>query len=798
MPDDFTIENETLTPRQRSQRARRAAERERGAAAAAQVEGTLRKQVGLPEAEASVIEPAPPADPNSPTTPAEGPKERIDYADPPPAATSPRSSFEASEGQFSRDQQERRTAEMLQQIDEQTAQPVRTPPPAQAAAEGDPEGIRLGGFLQGVADPFRQVVGGARDAIQNSLTALDSFAAFMNENVADFSAFEWRTAETTADGSRGALKEVLPEVAAPTTVAGGITRGISQFVFGFIPLLKGLKMAAGTKTASSALLKFYQTEVAAGLATTLVFDPAEQNLSALIQEYPSLSNPVAEFLATNPDDSDAVNRLKTGVEGLLVGAGVEGAVAGAAFLKSLLPLRARRAQEGIVPREADEIKFSALGDPDAPMVDTGPTVPEPVYQDLENLVPVGVDPDEPFRTIDDFTDEDVNKVIHELERWVLDEVVLDEHGTPQILPNGTVKTVVKSDPSPELFEFVHAQQIPQDTVVYRGGDLRDGPRLMSTSPSLEVAEGFMKPGTPGGNIMSEIHIPAGASAANVADLLSNLRPVGDVTAVAQGEKEILLALGGDWELKYIGDTEIQLPNRTTPRKVAQYELVPSEGAAARKQARDENIAARKANDEIRANNERKQAENAAVAEAYMRAQSSADLKQAVDSWLNGEEGAKVPFKINWAKVSTTEDIEELVRSVSSSFSGTIDEARRGSISQQQTMEMADQLGMSVDDLINRKTGQAFNAEEVVASRMILESSANQLIEMGRRFQHSTDETEMFQLMRMMNIHVGIQAQFQGAASEAGRALRAYQIPKGSAANQILEIQQQLMAGGGPC
>ena len=567
MPDDFTIENETLTPRQRSQRARRAAERERGAAAAAQVEGTLRKQVGLPEAEASVIEPAPPADPNSPTTPAEGPKERIDYADPPPAATSPRSSFEASEGQFSRDQQERRTAEMLQQIDEQTAQPVRTPPPAQAAAEGDPEGIRLGGFLQGVADPFRQVVGGARDAIQNSLTALDSFAAFMNENVADFSAFEWRTAETTADGSRGALKEVLPEVAAPTTVAGGITRGISQFVFGFIPLLKGLKMAAGTKTASSALLKFYQTEVAAGLATTLVFDPAEQNLSALIQEYPSLSNPVTEFLATNPDDSDAVNRLKTGVEGLLVGAGVEGAVAGAAFLKSLLPLRARRAQEGIVPREADEIEFAALGDPDADVISFG---------------------------------------------------------------------------------------------------------------------------------------------------------------------------------------DAATPEREVP-----------------------------------------------LAEAKRRAQ-NAPLKQAVIDWLDKKEGAKVPFKINWAKVSTTEDIEELVRSVSSSFSGTIDEARRGSISQQQTMEMADQLGMSVDDLINRKTGQAFNAEEVVASRMILESSANQLIEMGRRFQHSTDETEMFQLMRMMNIHVGIQAQFQGAASEAGRALRAYQIPKGSAANQILEIQQQLMAGGGPC
>lgn len=798
MPDDFTIEDETLTPRQRSQRARRAAERERAAAAAAQAEGALRKQVGLPEAEASVIEPAPPADPNSPTTPVEGPRERIDYADPPPAATSPRSSFEASEGQFSREQQERRTAEMLQQIDEQTAQPIRTPPPAQAAAEGDPEGIRLGGFLQGVIDPFVQAVGGPREAIQSTLVSLDDFAAFMNENVADFSAFEWRTAAPTADGSRAPLEDVLPEVRQPTTVVGGIVRGVSQFVFGFIPLLKGLKMAAGAKTAGSALLKFYQTEVAAGLATTLVFDPAEQNLSALIEEYLPLAKPVTKFLATNPDDSDATNRLKTAVEGLLVGAGVEGVVAGAAFLKSLLPLRARRAQEGIVPREADEIKFSALGDPDAPMVDTGQTVPEPVYQDLEDLVPVGVDPDEPFPTIDDFTQDEIELSLDALESWVIDAPVMGQDGFAQQLPSGITLTAVKAPPDPQLFEFVHSQQIPQDTVVYRGGNIREGERFISTSTDFNVADNFVKWGNNSGNAMSEIHIPAGASAVDVADLLQNLRPQGAAADVAQGEHEVLLALGGDWELKYIGEFERQFGDSPTPRKVTQYELVPSEGAAARKQARDENIAARKANDEIRTNNERKQAENAAAAEAYMRAQSPADLKQAIASWLNGEEGAKVPFKINWAKVSTTEDIEELVRSISSSFSGTIDEARRGSISQQQTIEMAEQLGMSVDDLINRKTGQAFNAEEVVASRMILESSANQLIEMGRQFQHSTDETEMFQLMRMTNIHVGIQAQFQGAASEAGRALRAYQIPTGSAANQILEIQQQLMAGGGPC
>lgn len=687
MPDDFTIENETLTPRQRSQRARRAAERERGAAAAAQVEGTLRKQVGLPEAEASVIEPAPPADPNSPTTPVEGPKERIDYADPPPAATSPRSSFEASEGQFSRDQQERRTAEMLQQIDEQTAQPVRTPPPAQAAAEGDPEGTRLGSFLQGVADPFRQVVGGARDAVQNSLTALDSFAAFMNENVADFSAFEWRTAETTADGSRGALKEVLPEVAAPTTVAGGITRGISQFVFGFIPLLKGLKMAAGTKTASSALLKFYQTEVAAGLATTLVFDPAEQNLSALIQEYPSLSNPVTEFLATNPDDSDAVNRLKTGVEGLLVGAGVEGAVAGAAFLKSLLPLRARRAQEGIVPREADEIEFAALGDPDADVISFG-------------------DAATPER-----------------------EVPLEIIGEP--------------DPA-FLQKMPENREAFESAVLYQGvrKSAKDNPEILSEYWTADPA-------------------------------------LAHVYANREGKSQIRVAFRDSFTSSTVGEPVVasRLVDETDPAKGMKPEQVlhVKIDADAVKQGRAFEL----------------------LAEAKRRAQ-NAPLKQAVIDWLDKKEGTKVPFKINWAKVSTTDDIEELVRSVSSSFSGTIDEARRGSISQQQTMEMADQLGMSVDDLINRKTGQAFNAEEVVASRMILESSANQLIEMGRRFQHSTDETEMFQLMRMMNIHVGIQAQFQGAASEAGRALRAYQIPKGSAANQILEIQQQLMAGGGPC
>lgn len=171
----------------------------------------------------------------------------------------------------------------------------------------------------------------------------------------------------------------------------------------------------------------------------------------------------------------------------------------------------------------------------------------------------------------------------------------------------------------------------------------------------------------------------------------------------------------------------------------------------------------------------------------------------LEEWINNPaRNTDAPFEVNWTKINSEADIDELIDQVATAMRGTIDEARRGTISDDQLRGLAEALNMTPDQLINRRLGQAFNAEQVVASRAILEASARKLIQMGQQYANSTDPVEMFQLMRMLNTHTAVQAQFRGAAAEAGRALRAYQIPHGSPERRILEIQNQLMANGGPC
>ena len=58
----------------------------------------------------------------------------------------------------------------------------------------------------------------------------------------------------------------------------------------------------------------------AGAVTDIVhFEAEDPTLSNLIQHYPHLQNPITEFLQTNPDDPEALNRFKRAVEGAGLG-----------------------------------------------------------------------------------------------------------------------------------------------------------------------------------------------------------------------------------------------------------------------------------------------------------------------------------------------------------------------------------------------------------------------------------------------------------------------------------------------
>ncbi len=149
---------------------------------------------------------------------------------------------------------------------------------------------------------------------------------------------------------------------APQTTTGNITQGISQFtagMFGYAKALKALnllqKVGKGTTIARG------MVEGAATDAT--VFDPTEERLSNLVEEHPSLSNPITEYLAAKPEDSRAEGRFKNAVEGLMLGTAVEGLMSSLRGIKRVRKAKAAGGTEAAAKEMeavADELENPSL------------------------------------------------------------------------------------------------------------------------------------------------------------------------------------------------------------------------------------------------------------------------------------------------------------------------------------------------------------------------------------------------------------------------------------------------------
>lgn len=141
------------------------------------------------------------------------------------------------------------------------------------------------------------------------------------------------------EATTGALKE--------HSTVNALTQGVSQFATGMVgagkivgPIKAVQKLKQGTKAARTSY------EVGRGAAVgAVVLDPHEERLSDLIESNPALSNPVTDFLASDPEDSTAMGRLKNSLEGI----GMDLALIGtfAMGLKGLNHLRRGNEEAGL-------------------------------------------------------------------------------------------------------------------------------------------------------------------------------------------------------------------------------------------------------------------------------------------------------------------------------------------------------------------------------------------------------------------------------------------------------------------
>ena len=151
--------------------------------------------------------------------------------------------------------------------------------------------------------------------------------------------------------------------------------------------------------------------------------------------------------------------------------------------------------------------------------------------------------------------------------------------------------------------------------------------------------------------------------------------------------------------------------------------------------------------------------------------------------------------INLNNIETPDDVKTIIDRVAEADAQDINEARRQVITNVELPKLADDLGMTVDDLLARRQGEAFNAEQILAARKILVASGEHLIKLAKEASTGGD-MQLAMFRRAMAQHKAIQSQVSGMTAEAGRALQSFNIVAASSREQERAIKEALEASGG--
>lgn len=158
---------------------------------------------------------------------------------------------------------------------------------------------------------------------------------------------------------------------------------------------------------------------------------------------------------------------------------------------------------------------------------------------------------------------------------------------------------------------------------------------------------------------------------------------------------------------------------------------------------------------------------------------------------------KYAGNINLDRLEGPEDLNDLVIAVADVLKKDVDVARRGKISDAQRFVLAQELGMTEQELLSRATGVAWNAEHIEAARLIYVNQRFKTAQLSDkvRMGTATDE-EKVMFRREMSKYTGMQLQMHGLAAEAARSFNAFKKVALHGELSAAETQQLLAEGGG--
>ena len=122
------------------------------------------------------------------------------------------------------------------------------------------------------------------------------------------------------------------------------------------------------------------------------------------------------------------------------------------------------------------------------------------------------------------------------------------------------------------------------------------------------------------------------------------------------------------------------------------------------------------------------------------------------------------------KFNVSEDAQAIFDETSKLYKDKINQARRGVIDFEGTERMANDLGMSMEDLMKRRKGKAFNAEELEAAKGLAGRSLENVNAAKTAYLDNPTPQNLIELNANIARHAAVQQSFMGARAEAGRAL----------------------------
>jgi hypothetical protein len=600
-----------------------------------------------------------------------------------------------------------------------------------------------------------QVVGGALDAIEQAADTMEGILPLGTFDLGPEGlggGIRHRAVDPKAE--RG-----VPEIAEPESITGGLVRGVSQFLTGFIPALKGVKAVGLASQAPKAMQLFLQSELASQIAEQLVFDPQDPRVSNLIEQFPALQNPVTEYLSAKPGDSAAEGRFKMALEGLGLGAmtgafmGVIGAArrGGAKVAEngaeSAGPAVAKQADEQAAETVAEQ---QGPGSP-RPSPATAPEVrPLAEGQAADFLERLSRPPEAQPRAQEARPQDAIDVAGREAQEAAgaraqiarAAEDVGEDTQLDFILDVMRGKRALPKKPR-GLVQFLRDSGGLQD----QGGNLTKGlgisprtlPGLINNSSGMTLDDAGLR----------AFEIGFFRERPTISELMEAMD--GDLRGtrpmIEPGEAPAAEFYDLYWQVdEIITRGEIDFENLSNAEVRAQLQ-----GIVEQRVTRSAEDLAREAVE-------------------MQAARADAPEQRTAPGGAGPMAG-----NINLAHIRSGQDVKRVIEETAKAFEGQLDAARRGTVTNAETRALASDLGMTADDLLKRQKGQAFNAEQAVAARRLLVRSADTVQKLAQVAKGGSDEA-LAAFQEALTRHVAIQEQVAGLTAEAGRALQAFNIP----------------------